>query len=59
MTNKNITSMTSNELKKLYLQTFKEIAPKGYTKHYLTKTLNWYYKYNSLTPEISLQLSKK
>ena len=47
-------------LKELYIkwqEIFKTPAPKGYTKSYLIKELNWYYHYNKLPSKLQNQIN--
>lgn len=53
----NLKSLTNKELQNKWQEIFKANAPNGYTKSYLIKELNWYYRYNKLPGKLQNQIN--
>lgn len=53
----NLKSLTTKELQNKWQEIFKTPAPKGYTKSYLIKELDWYYQYNKLPSKLQNQIN--
>ena len=53
----NLKSLTTKELQSKWQEIFKTPAPKGYTKSYLIKELDWYYQYNKLPSKLQNQIN--
>ena len=53
--NVSMDNLTTKELQNKWQELFKTPAPKGYTKSYLIKELDWYNQYNKL--QVSYKIS--
>lgn len=54
----NLKSLTTKEQQNKWQEIFKIPAPKGYTKSFLIKEIEWYYKYRKLSGELQKRLDK-
>ena len=54
----NLKTLTTKELQSKWQEIFKIPAPKGYTKSFLIKEIEWYYKYRKLSGELQKRLDK-
>ena len=54
----NLKTLTTKELQSKWQEIFKIPAPKGYTKSFLIKEIEWHYKYGKLSDELKKRLDK-
>lgn len=54
----NLKILTTKELQTEWQKIFKISAPKGYTKSFLIKEIEWHYKYGKLSGELQKRLDK-
>lgn len=54
----NLKTLTTKELQSKWQEIFKIPAPKGYTKSFLIKEIEWYYKYRKLSGGLQKRLDK-
>lgn len=54
----NLKILTTKELQAKWQEIFKIPAPKGYTKSFLIKEIEWHYKYGKLSSELQKRLDK-
>ena len=54
----NLKSLTTKELQNKWQKIFKIPAPKGHTKLFLIKEIEWHHKYENLPDELQKRLNK-
>lgn len=52
----NLKTLTTKELQVKWQEIFKIHAPKGYTKSFLIKEIEWHYKYGKLSDELKKKI---
>lgn len=54
----NLKTLTTKKLQVRWQEIFKMSAPKGYTKSFLVKEIEWHYKYGKLSDELQKRVDK-